>query len=391
MPKLRSKPPKYCKHKASGQAVVTLDGRDLYLGPWRSRASLIEYDRLIGEWLENGRRLPHAGESDLTITELAAAYWRYAKSYYVKNGQPTATIAGIRVALRWLRQSYKDTQAADFGPLALKAVRSRMVEAGQSRRYVNDNVDRIRRMFRWAAAEELLPVCVPQSLAALAGLRKGRTEARETVPVRPVEEAVIEATLPYLTATVAAMVRLQRLTGCRPSEVCMLRPCDVGTSGEVWSYHPDSHKTEHHGRERVIFIGPKAQDVLRPYLLRDTTAYCFVPAESERKRNAVRREARQTPITPSQRRRWPKPKRRRAPGEKYTTQSYRRAIHRACDKTGIERWSPNRLRHAAASEIRARFGLEAAQVALGHSQANVTQVYAERDMSLAAEVMARIG
>ena len=83
------------------------------------------------------------------------------------------------------------------------------------------------------------------------------------------------------------MIRFQRLTGCRPGEVCILRPCDVDTSGEVWAYRPESHKTEHHGRDRVIFLGPKAQDVLRPYLLRDKTAYCFVPAESERKRNAL--------------------------------------------------------------------------------------------------------
>jgi site-specific recombinase XerC len=49
------------------------------------------------------------------------------------------------------------------------------------------------------------------------------------------------------------------------------------------------------------------------------------------------------------------------------------------------------LRHSAATEIRKQFGLEAAQTVLGHSQANVTQVYAERDWQLAAEVMRKIG
>ena len=84
-----------------------------------------------------------------------------------------------------------------------------------------------------------------------------------------------------------------------------------------------------------------------------------------------------------------KPKRK--PGTKYTTSSYRRAIHRACDKAGIDRWSPNRMRHTAATEIRSKFGLEAAQVILGHSQANVTQVYAERDLAKGIEVAKRIG
>ena len=54
-------------------------------------------------------------------------------------------------------------------------------------------------------------------------------------------------------------------------------------------------------------------------------------------------------------------------------------------------WNPNQLRHSAATKIRKHFGLEAAQVALGHSEANVTQIYAERDMTLATEVMRKLG
>jgi site-specific recombinase XerC len=55
------------------------------------------------------------------------------------------------------------------------------------------------------------------------------------------------------------------------------------------------------------------------------------------------------------------------------------------------RWHPNQLRHAYATQVRKDFGLEAAQVALGHSRADVTQVYAERDVGLAAAVAAKIG
>jgi hypothetical protein len=42
-------------------------------------------------------------------------------------------------------------------------------------------------------------------------------------------------------------------------------------------------------------------------------------------------------------------------------------------------------------DIRARYGLEAAQVILGHSRTDVTQVYAERDLAKAVEVMREIG
>src|SRR2546430_2595300 len=92
------------------------------------------------------------------------------------------------------------------------------------------------------------------------------------------------------------MVRLQRLTGCRPEEVCLVRPCDVNASEIVWAYRPESHKTEHHGRERVIFIGPKAQEILRWYLLRDKSMYCFCPAEGEKKRRQLAHERRATPL-----------------------------------------------------------------------------------------------
>ncbi len=182
----------------------------------------------------------------------------------------------------------------------------------------------------------------------------------------------------------------------------------MGTSGDVWQYRPESHKTEHHGRERIILIGPQAQDVLRPYLLRDKETYCFVPADSERKRRAELHEARKIPLHYGNRpgtNRKRKPK--RAAGGRYTTDSYRRAIDRACDKAfpapddatpeqarqwKIEhRWAPNRLRHSAATEIRKRFGLEAAQVVLGHSDADVTQIYAERDMAKAAAVIREVG
>jgi integrase len=257
----------------------------------------------------------------LTVLELANSYRKFAESYYVKDGRQTGAIYGIRVAIRFMREHYGHTPAASFGPLALKALQRRMVDAGHSRRYINDNVYRIRRVFKWAVAEELVAPSVYHALATVPGLRKGRTEAREMPPIRPVSEATVNATLPHLPAIVADMVRLQQLTSCRPGEVCILRPCDVDPSEAVWRYRPESHKTEHHDRERVVFIGPRAQDVLRPYLLREKTAYCFVPAESERQRNADRRASRHSPMTPSQARRRPTRRRRRP----HTADTYRRA------------------------------------------------------------------
>jgi len=385
--------PKYRHHKASGQALVLINGRRIYLGTYNSPESQERYNRYIAQLVAPGLTVDESQpEQALTINALILRYYRYAQTYYVKNGQQTDEIYGIRASLSRLRKLYGKTLAKDFGPKAFKLVREAMIQEGLSRKYINDSMARIRRTFKWAVGEQLVPASVHHGLASLPSLRRGRTEARETAAVLPVEDSTVEATLPLLSSVVADMVRFQRLTGCRPAEVCILKPCDLDRSGEVWTYKPESHKTEHYGRERTIFIGPQAQEVLLRYLARDPQSCCFSPCDSEAKRLAENEARRKTPrscgnVRGSNRKRKPKHK----PGERYSTDSYRRAIHRGCDKAGIQRWSPNRLRHTAATEVRRKFGLEAAQVILGHSQANVTQVYAERDLALGVDVAKRIG
>lgn len=396
MPRLSRSVPKYRKHRASGQAMVTLNGIDHYLGSHGTKTSKREYDRLIAEWLAAGRVVGQP-QQEITVVELSARYWKFAQGYYRKDGRCTGVAPAIKASLKYLKDWYGREPAVEFGPLRLKALRQRMVDDGHSRRYVNDHVGRIKRMYKWAASEQLVPESAYRALAIVEGLKLGRTNARETAPVLPVEAEVVKATLPHLPPVVADMVRLQQLTGMRPAEVCIVRPCDLDRSddasgGDVWLYRPAIHKTQHHGRERVVFFGPLAQEILLRYLARDAQAYCFDPRDSEAKRLAELHANRKTPLSCGNR---PGSNRRRRPqhqpGERYQTDSYRRAIHRACDRVGVKRWSPNRLRHAAATEIRKQFGLEAAQVMLGHAGADVTQVYAERDNAKGVEVARAIG
>lgn len=392
MPRLSDSLPKYRKHRATGQAVVTLSGRDFYLGPHGTKASRREYDRLIGEWLAVGRQPLHVSATDLTVANVCVRYLKHAKSRYVKNGRPTGEQCAIKAALRFVRALYSGQLAVEFGPLALKAVRNNMIDADLAITTINQHVGRIRRMFRWGVAEQLVRPDVYHALAALPGLRKGRGEARETKPVMPVNDATIDATLPHLPDVVADMVRIERLTGMRPAELCIMRPCDIDRSVEPWRYVPESHKCEHHGRERVIFIGPKAQGVLLRYLARDAQANCFQPIDSERKRRAEQHANRQTPLSSGtkpgdHRKRKPK----RTAGNKYATDVYRRAITRACDAAGVPRWSPNQLRHTAGTEIRRQFGIEASRVTLGHSKISTTEIYSERDFNLAIQVARQVG
>ena len=108
--------PSYRYHNASNQAVVVLDGKSFYLGPWDSQECRAEYDRLIGEWLATGRRTPEPTGSApvLTVSELILAYWTHAQSYYVKDGCQTNKVDTIRQAMCPVREFYGNTIASQI-------------------------------------------------------------------------------------------------------------------------------------------------------------------------------------------------------------------------------------------------------------------------------------
>jgi integrase len=249
--------PKYRRHKASGQAFVQVKGCRQYLGKYGTPKSKELYARVIAELaVRPAAVLPAtlaAKPTDLTIVELAAAHLDFAETYYRKNGQPTRSIEEVKAAIQILTGLYGRMSAAEFGPLRLLAIQSALAEGGLARSYVNKLVGYIKRIFKWGVSREMVPASVHTAISTVEGLKKGRTTAAEPEPVKPVADDIVEATLPQLPRIVADMVQFQRLTGCRPGEVCQLRPMDVDRSGKVWEYRPASHKTDYRGRERVIF------------------------------------------------------------------------------------------------------------------------------------------
>ena len=429
MPKLISQPPKYRRHSSRDLAFVVLAGRRVYLpGRYGSQESRTEYHRLCREWEAHGRPTSSVPVgSELTIIELLARFWQHAASYYVKNGRPTDELHCLKQALRPVCDLYGTTLAREFGPVKLNLCRQQLIQQGLARTTINQALNRIKRVFRWAASQELLIAVAGEiapwlQLNTLRGLERGRSNVRETAPVPPVADAVVQQTLPHLPLVVRDMVQLQRLTGMRPGEVCQLRPGDLDRQSDVWRYVPAEHKTEHKGRQRVIYLGPQAQVILSPYLERAANAYCFCPRESERQRRQERHAARVTPLTQGN-----APgtkinsKPRRSPGACFSVDSYRRAITRGCELAfGMPRellrmdprweadrrstkqkeaaawraehcWAPNQLRHTCATQVRAELGLEAAQSILGHSEMNTTQIYAEKIESLALKVARQLG
>lgn len=406
--------PAYRKHRASGQAIVTLNGRDHYVGLYGTRASKIVYDRLISEWMANNRTLPTVQSGGITMVELMAAFMDHAEAYYRNaDGKPSSEVASFRDVFRIIKSLYAETFAADFSPLRLKATRQKMIEHGWARTNINRQVNRLKGFFKWAVENEHVQVSVYQALTTVPGLKLGRTEARETDPVKPVAETHVRTIMPHVSSQVAAMLELQLVTGMRSGEVTRMRACDIDMTGEDWYYQPKHHKTAHHGHIMKRPIVGRAKEIVKRFLTTNPQTYLFRPCDADAERREKLHAARKTPLSCGNR---PGSNRKRTPahmpGEFYNTAAYYHAVRMGCIKAfpwpglsgrkisnltaeelvELKAWRkahqifPHRIRHSVGTRARSSSGVEAAQAALGHRTLAATQIYAERSEKLALSV-----
>jgi integrase len=274
--------PSYRHHKPSGQAVVTLNGRDIYLGAWDTPESRAEYDRITAEWLARGRQsAPPAREQATQATllkEVILGYYRHC--------EPTVRpveLDKVRDALKPVRLLYGETEAAAFNAISYAALRLKMVEAGLSITTIRNRLSVVKKMVAWGVVRELIPDKVPNLIKALEEsepLRVGQVGVKAPKEVKPVPEEHVRAIFPHVTPVVRAMLQLQLVSGMRPGEVCRLSTGQIDRSGEIWIYRPTKHKTAHLGKRREITFGPQAQAILGPWLKADPDKVLFSPRES---------------------------------------------------------------------------------------------------------------
>lgn len=382
------RPPQYCRYRGS-YARTKVNGKWVHLGPYDAPESKAKYKRLVAQW---GAGLPPDSDDDdgVTVVEILAEYLEHAQRYY--GDHPKSRYHHMRRVVKTVRELYADLPAIAFTPKKLKTVRQVFVDRGNCRRQVNDDTRDVLGIFAWAVEQELIPGSVVHGLREVKSLRRGRTDAPEGKTVTSVPQAIVDATMPELTPVLQDMVMLQLVSGARPGEICAITPKQIDRTGDVWLYAPDQHKTAHHGKTRVIAFGPKAQAILQRYLLRPDDTPCFSPREALKQHLEQREAERTTPLNHGNK---PKPKRRARTiervSDRYDVPEYRRAITRACKRAGVEHWSPNRLRHAAATQVRERYGLDGCQSLLGHSHARVSEVYAELSTAKAVEIARQLG
>ena len=360
-------------------------------------------------------------ERPQTIGQLFDRFMAWARCYYRKPStrRPTGTAEHFVSALRPLLQLAEDRAIEEMTAELLIDAQQRMIRLGWSRKYVNVCVNKIRYVFRWGAQppRRYVSATLVADLANVDPLRPGRSPAKENQPVRPADEALINGMLQHVSSVVRAMIQLQLLTGMRPGEVVIMRACDIDRTRRPWVYRPVEHKTQHHGKDRVVTFGPRAERIIKPFVRRRAArAYLFSPQEATQEWLQIRYWSRLTPAAWGNTvgtNRVEDPK--RSPGDRYTVTSYCRAVQRGCDRAyphptleakkpltdeerkELARWrcdhrfTVNQLRHTAATIIRRDFGLDAARAVLGHTTPATTAIYAEVDQSRVRQVMLEVG
>jgi len=389
MPKLINRNPKLSK--LNKYAVVYYHGKIHYLGHHGTPEALLAYNRFCAEIQTNPTLSRPCEVKNVTICELTAAFLDHEKA----NNDTANYSVNRTIVLDFLDKLYGNgTLVDDFTPRCLKRVRDEMI---RSRRFcrgiVNRHTSRIVSIFRWGVENELVQATTWNALKAVQSLSKGHPGTYDNEVREPVPDDVIRKTLPFMPLTLQAMVKVQRLTGMRPSEVFNMKVGEIikDADTELWHYVKKDHKTERFIGKKVIPLGKPEQTLITPYLEgKKPENAVFSPRVAMQERNVEKRANRKTKLTPSQKAR-EKSRATNPPrfSEFYNQYSYRQAIKYAIDKANrvlsdgecaIPHWFPYQLRHSASTATELEHSDEDAQAMLGHKNVNMTKRYSKTQL-----------
>lgn len=336
--------PSRLAHRPSGQDRVIWNGRSIYLGKTGSPEADANYRQVVKNIVTIGEAI--AEPSRITCRFLADRFMVHTKESFPANSrEPIA----YQRAMDLFVDALGDAPAESVTPAKFATMRDTWARSGKSVRTVNKHHCQVIAAFRWGVTVELVPAPVWHALQAVPRLKPRRSPAKDPREVGPVEWSQVEAIRDKVRPQVWAMILTQWHTGMRSGEMLAMTPGQI----DGWVYRPGRHKNAWRGHVREIPIGPKCREVMAPWL------------EGKGADDNV------------------------FPG--YSSQSYGRAVKRACEDAKVPHWHPHQIRHAYATRVRASHGLDAAQAILGHKHARVTEIYAAKSTGLAKLVSDEIG
>ncbi|QQE12323.1 tyrosine-type recombinase/integrase [Planctomycetota bacterium] len=278
----------------------------------------------------------------MKLEQLIKQYEDHAREYYrkPKSGRLTSEVASIKQATSQLITFCGNIHIEELRPLKLRGFMDSLVRRGNSRKTINDKIDRIRRMYRWAASYEMIQPEHVYALKQVPRLQRGRTRAKENRTIEPVPAKDLIKSMLHMDKTMRNMVRVHYLTGMRPSELLTMRWENITYENGILLYRPNEHKTDWRGTERIVPLGRRVQKLIGY----GDTGYVFTNIR----------------------------------GQQYTICGYRSNVKNACNRAKITIWSPLQLRHNAATRFENKLGTKEAQILLGHSKPSTTEIYISR-------------
>ncbi|QQE10824.1 tyrosine-type recombinase/integrase [Planctomycetota bacterium] len=275
------------------------------------------------------------------LYELIEKYKEYALDCYVgRDGKPTNEFKSIRQVLSQLNDYYPMIRASRLRPLKVIEFRDDLIERDNTIETINDKVSRIKRMYRYACEREYVDSEVFVAVNSVTPLKPGRCRARANKKVNPVDWKRLRAVLRVSNDQLQRMIRVHYLTGMRPTEFFEMKWQDLKIQNDVALYVPEDHKTSYLKKKRYIVFGPRVIKLLGS---NQRIGYVFKTKY----------------------------------GTSYNKYSYRREIVRACERAGVEKFTPRQLRHNSATRFCRRFGISVAKELLGHETEAMTRIYVE--------------
>lgn len=343
--------PAYRLHKSTGQAVVTIKGKDYYLGKHNSTKSKAKYADLVG------------GDGvKQSLQDLTNHYIEHSKEYYRNSTE----VDRIRRAFELFHEAVGGLEVGQLSKVHFRQFLKRCVASDLCRRYTNQLFACLLRGFKWLSSNDFLAADTYHDLRLVEPLKAGRTDAIDHPLVSPAAMEDIFTVVKSLQPMQAAMVLTQLYTGMRPGEMLAMLPASIDRNLDPWVYTPKKHKNAYRGHSRKIYLGPKAQAAIAPWI-DPAFEYVFSPKKIKEKLGD------------------------RVPGNRYLSTSYSRMLLRACIKAGVKPFTPHQLRHTAATRIVTECGWQAARAVLGHKSLNTTLIYVESELSLALPAVGRLG
>lgn len=406
MARTASKTPTLRYHKQTKRYYIFGGGKRVYLGGHKGTAAKRRLEIIACMIEGTPPTVAFASASGgTTLARALTEFRKWAPTHYTDNRAIARFDAVIAAAIA----AHGETPADQFDGQGVEDVRTVLTSRKPelSRGYINCLIRALKTAFAWMKRRKIVCANTLAEVRQVKALMAG-DGGRETTPIPPVEDWVVEATRRECSCTIRAMIDLQRLTGMRPGELCRMRRCDVSTSmaevlpipGQrrtikaveaegvpIWRYVPSKHKNLHRGKMRIVPIGPDAQKVLLPFLERAPEDYIFRPSDD---------------LSPARHKAL-------CAGPCYNVRAYHNAIVRAVGRANrlrkeaaekglvplfvrVPSWSPNQLRHAALEDTADRIDAEHAAAIGGHSASmRALDSYVQATIRKAASAAAKVG